>query len=83
MIQTSSVESFFLQGNDFAQGAAEVGLGVPKLRAELGGLFLHGLLGDERLDGDGEAFLDRGLQVERFGEEQAGVDREDGEIQAV
>ena len=74
---------FFLQGNDLAEGAAEVGLGVPKLRAKLGGLLIDGLLGDERLDGDAEAFLDGGFQVERFREEEASVDREDGEIQAV
>ncbi len=74
---------FFLQGNDFAQGAAEVGLGFPKLGAEVGGLLFDGLLGDEWLDGDAEAFLDSGFQVERFGEKEAGVDSEDGKIQAV
>lgn len=74
---------FFLKGNDLAEGAAEVGLGVPKLRTKLGGLLIDGLLGDERLDGDAEAFLDGGFQVERFREEEASVDREDGEIQAV
>ena len=73
----------FLKGNDLAEGAAEVGLGVPKLRAKLGGLLINGLLGDERFDGDAEAFLDRGLQVECFGEEEAGVDCEDGKNQAV
>ena len=82
MIHTSSVESFFLQGNDLAEGAAEVGLVFPELWAELGVLFIDSLLRDEWFDGDAEAFLDGGLEVERFGEEQAGVDREDGEIQA-
>lgn len=74
---------FFLQWNDLAEGAAEVGFGVPKLMAEFSSLFLERLLGDEWLDGDAEAFLDGGFQVERFREEEASVDREDGEIQAV
>ncbi len=74
---------FFLQGNDLAEGAAEVGLVFPELGAEFGGLLIDSLLGDERLNGDAEAFLNGGLEVERFGEEQAGVDREDGKIQAV
>ena len=74
---------FFLQGNDLAEGAAEVGLVFPELRAEFGGLLIDGLFGHKRLDGDAEAFFDGGFQVECFGEEQAGVDCEDGEIQAV
>lgn len=74
---------FFLQGNDFAKGTAEVRLGFPKLGAEVGGLLFDGLLRDERLDGDGEAFLDGSFQLMRFGKEEAGVDGEDGKIQAV
>ena len=74
---------FFLQGNDFAKGTAEVGLGFPKLGAEVGGLLFDGLFRDERLDGDGEAFLDGSFQLMRFRKEEAGVDGEDRKIQAV
>ena len=67
---------FFLQRNDFAKRATEVWLVVPEFRTEFGGLFVYGLLGDERLDGEVEAGFDLRLQSEGFGKEKASIDRE-------
>ena len=67
---------FFLQWDDFAKRATEVRLVVPEFRTEFGGLFVYGLLGNERLDGDVEAGFNLSLQCEGFGKEQAGIDSE-------
>ena len=67
---------FFLKRNDFAKRATEVWLVVPEFRTEFGGLFVYGLLGDERLDGEVEAGFDLRLQSEGFGKEEASIDSE-------
>ena len=67
---------FFLQWDDFAKRATEVRLVVPEFRTEFGGLFVYGLLGNERLDGDIEAGFDLRLQCEGFGKEEASIDSE-------
>ena len=74
---------FFLERDDFAKRATEVRLVVPEFMTEFGGLFVYGLLGNERLDGEVEAGFNLGLECEGFGKEKAGIDRENRESESV
>ena len=74
---------FFLQRNDLAERTAQVRLGFPKLGTEFGGLLGDRLLGVQGFDGNSEAFLDLGLQLQRFGKQEAGVDGENGKAESV
>lgn len=73
---------FFLQGEHFAQGAAEVGIFFPEVGAEFGGLFLDGLVGVDGFDGDAEAVFELLFEGEGFGEKEACIEGEDGKWEA-
>jgi hypothetical protein len=68
-----------LEGDDFAEGAAEVGFFEPEFVAEFGGLLFGRLVGVDGFDGDSEGCFELGFEREGFGEEKSGVDGEDGE----
>ena len=74
---------FFLERDDFAKRATEVRLVVPEFMTEFGGLFVYGLLGNERLDGEVEAGFNLGLECEGFGKEKAGIDSENRKSESV
>ncbi len=72
---------FLLQRLNLSQGAAEIGIAQPKFRSDVLRLLLHGALRDQRLNHNSKIIFEPGLQFERFGKEQSGIDREDRQRQ--
>ena len=77
------VAKFALEGQDFADGAAEVRLALPEFGALCFFLLLNSEVGMQGLNGKTEEVLETFFEFERFGEKEAGVEREDGELNPV
>src|SRR5687768_16806992 len=73
---------FLSKRDDFSLNAARIGVGFPKFRARLFGLLLRGEFGNQRFDPNAEEALKTFLELVSFGEEQLGIEGENGEAQA-
>ena len=82
VIQQSRSCSLDCSGQDFAHGAAKVGIALPQFRAVRLGLLFHGQIGNDGFNFPAEEILQALVQFQRFGKEQAGVQCKDREIQA-
>src|SRR5207249_5236841 len=75
---TVEVAEFVAERKHFADGAAKVGVALPKFGAVDVGLFPDRKVGVERLNREAEEVFEPLLQFDCLGKEQARVEGEDG-----